>query len=84
MPNEYESYTYRRYLEPNTENLLGFIVEEAVRQLSGINQRSFMQTELPSFRDRARAIVDAQGPIEVAETVEKNEVKEISLVPVIQ
>jgi len=83
MPNEFESYRIRRYLEPNTENILGFIAEETVKQITGFNRRAYMETELPSFRSRAKSVIDSQGPLAVSETVEKNEVKQVSFAPVL-
>jgi hypothetical protein len=73
MANEFLSYSIEVYLEPSTENILGFIAEEAVKQMTGYNRKDNLEIEIPGFLEKATAVTSESSPISVKETVELNE-----------
>jgi len=57
-------------MEPTSENLLGFIQEEGIKQFTGVNQKDTLNLELPSKFSIARSLVNQTQPLVLRETVE--------------
>jgi len=74
----FKSTTRLTYIEPSAENLLGFIHEEAVKQLTGENRKDTLEVGLPSYKRRALLTVFGFRPLLIRETVEVNEPETIS------
>ena len=78
--NFYTKNTKIEYLTPTAENMVGYISDEIVKQLSGFQRSGVMRTELPSMRDMATSVVFSASPIKIQVTIERFEPQGISFV----